>query len=206
MTTRVFDFLRQIDAELLAAYRGVQSSIISDCMERAYGTIGIRPYHRAGHMAGTAVTVKTRPGDNLALNEALKLARPGDVIVVDGGGDVSQALAGEIMVTQALSLGLAGFVIDGAIRDLGAIKVMDFPCYARDVCHRGPYKNGPGAINVPVCVGGLIVNPGDLVVGDDDGVIALSSELARELLPKIRAAEEWEAQLLAGYRARISQG
>jgi RraA family protein len=190
----------QVAPELVSEFRGVATSIISDNMARLPGATGILPYHKGGQLVGTALTVKTRNGDNLAIHAALKIARRGDVIVVDGGGDVSQALIGEIILTHAESIGVAGFVLDGAIRDVAAIRASDLPCYARGVTHKGPYKNGPGSLNVPVSIGGLVVHPGDLVVGDDDGIVALSPKAARDLLPAIRAQEERERVKIAGYK------
>jgi regulator of RNase E activity RraA len=151
-------------------------------------------------MIGTALTVKTRAGDNLAIHAALKIARAGDIIVVDGGGDISQALIGEIILTHAESLGVAGFIIDGAIRDVAAIRASDLPCYARGVTHKGPYKFGPGALNVPVSIGGLVINPGDLIVGDEDGIVALAPAVAAQLLPGVRAQEENEGAKIARFR------
>ena len=185
---------------LISEFRGVATSIISDNMARLPGATGILPYHKGGQLLGTALTVKTRNGDNLAIHAALKLARRGDVIVVDGGGDISQALIGEIILTHAGSIGVAGFVIDGAIRDVAAIRASDLPCYARSVTHKGPYKNGPGAINVPISIGGLVVNPGDLVVGDEDGIVALSPQIAETILPGIRAQEERERLKIAKFK------
>ncbi|SES42493.1 RraA family protein [Rhizobium sp. NFR03] len=189
-----------VDATLIGEYRGVATSIISDNLSRLPGATGVLPYHAGGPLIGTALTVKTRNGDNLAIHAALKIARRGDVIVVDGGGDVSQALIGEIILTHAESIGVAGFVIDGAIRDVSAIRASDLPCYARGVTHKGPYKNGPGALNVPVSIGGLVVHPGDLIVGDDDGVVALSPQVAADLLPGIRAQEERERVKIAQFK------
>ena len=194
-----------VDPDLVREYSGVATLIISDNLERVPGAVGLLPYHTGGPMIGTAVTVKTRNGDNLAIHAALRVARPGDVIVVDGGGDTSQALIGEIILAHAESLGVAGFVIDGAIRDVGAIRTSSMPCYARGVTHRGPYKNGPGAINVPVSIGGLIISPGDLVVGDEDGVVALPGEVARAILPAVRAQEEQERIKIAAFRAKAAR-
>lgn len=185
---------------LLSEFRGVATSIISDNMARLPGATGILPYHKGGQLIGTALTVKTRNGDNLAIHAALKVARRGDVIVVDGGGDISQALIGEIILTHAESIGVAGFVIDGAIRDVAAIRASELPCYARGVTHKGPYKNGPGSINVPVSIGGLVVHPGDLVVGDEDGIVALSPQTAENILPAIRAHEERERVKIAKFK------
>ena len=167
------------DPALLDALRGIATSLLSDNMARATGTVGLIAYHRPRPMAGTAVTVRTRGGDNLAIHRAFDFCRPGDVLVIDGAGELTQALMGEIMATYAASLGVQGLVIDGAIRDVGAIRANDFPVYARGVSHRGPYKNGPGEVNVPVTVGGMVVHPGDIVVGDEDGVLAIApSEVA----------------------------
>jgi RraA family protein len=164
----------QTSPKILETLRGLAVSLLSDNMARVSGTIGLMPYHRPRPMAGTAVTVRTRPGDNLAIHRAFDFCRPGDVLVIDGGGDITQALMGEIMATYAESLGVQGLVIDGAIRDVGAIRGHDFPVYARAATHRGPYKNGPGEVNVAVTVGGMVVHPGDIIVGDEDGVLAIA--------------------------------
>jgi len=164
----------QASVEILETLRGLAVSLLSDNMARVSGTIGLVPYHRPRPMAGTAVTVRTRPGDNLAIHRAFDFCRPGDVLVIDGGGDITQALMGEIMATYAESLGVQGLVIDGAIRDVGALRGHDFPVYARAATHRGPYKNGPGEVNVTVTVGGMVVQPGDIIVGDEDGVLAIA--------------------------------
>ncbi len=185
--------------DLVRHYATIATSLISDNLDRLAGAVGLRPYHAGGPLVGTALTVRTRRGDNLAIHAALRIARPGDVIVIDGEGDLGQALVGEIILAAAEAKGVAGFVIDGAIRDVAAIGKSTLPCYARGVIHRGPYKNGPGRINVPVAIGGLVVNPGDLVVGDEDGVVALAPWLAVELLPAIRAQEERERLKLAAF-------
>ena len=112
---------------ILDGFRSAAVSIISDVMNRLHGTRALRPYHRSGRLLGTAVTVKTRPGDNQTLHRAYELLRPGDVLVVDGGGDLTQALVGEIMMSRARKMGVAGFVIDGAIRDVDAFLQADFP-------------------------------------------------------------------------------
>ena len=138
-------------------------------------------------MAGTAVTVKTRGGDNLAILRAYDFCRPGDIMVVDAYGDLSNALVGGIMTFAAASLGLAGMVLDGAIRDVAEIRERTFPVYARGVTHRGPYKDGPGAINVPVTVGGMVVNPGDIIVGDQDGLLAFAPHLAEAVIEQALA-------------------
>ena len=187
----------QADPALLDGFRELATSLISDNIARLSGTVGgLVPYHRPRPMGGTAVTVRTRPGDNFAIHRAFDFVRPGDVLVVDGAGETSQALMGDIMMSYAEKLGLAGVVIDGAIRDVAAIRARDFPVYARAVTHRGPYKNGPGEINVPVSVGGMIVNPGDIVVGDEDGVLAIAQDDAPALLAAARKKQAEEAESL----------
>lgn len=181
---------------VIEAFRGVAVAIVSDNMNRLHGTRSLRPFHGRGPLAGTAVTVKTRPGDNHALHRVLDLLRPGDVLVVDGAGSLDQALVGEIMMSRAQKLGAAGFVIDGAIRDVGAFARSGFPCFARGVTHRGPYKSGPGEINVPVAVDGLVVMPGDIVIGDEDGVVAFDRIYAGPLLEQVRRQEQREADAL----------
>lgn len=184
------------DPALLDALRGLATSLLSDNMARVAGTVGLTPYHRPKPMAGTAVTVHTRGGDNLAIHRAFDFCRCGDVLVIDGGGDLENALIGEIMATFAESLGVAGLVIDGAIRDVGSIRAKDFPVYARGVTHRGPFKNGPGEINVPVSVGGMVVHPGDLVCGDEDGVLAIRPADAAAVIEAARKQGDREASAL----------
>ena len=184
------------DPALLEALRSVATSLLSDNMARVSGTVGLMPYHRPKPMAGTAVTVRTRGGDNLTIHRAFDFCRSGDVLVVDGGGELGQALMGEIMAGFAESLGVQGLVIDGAIRDVGAIRGRDFPVYARGVTHRGPYKNGPGEINVPITVGGMVVHPGDIIVGDEDGVLAIAPADAPAVLEAARRQGDKEAAAL----------
>jgi regulator of RNase E activity RraA len=129
------------------------------------------------------------------------MARPGDVIVVDAGGITAQAIIGEIMSLHAETRGVAGMIIDGAVRDAGALAASAFPVYARGVTHRGPYKNGPGEINVDVSIGGLVIHPGDIVVGDEDGLLALSPEEAPALAKAAAAYLQKELDILADIRA-----
>lgn len=186
----------QADPDLIAAFRDLPVANISDNLHRMSGAVGLRPFHDGTPMAGTALTVRTRAGDNKVIHEALELVRPGDVIVVDGGGDLSRALVGEIMTSIARMRGAAGFVLDGAVRDIAALAKSSFPCFARTGIHLGPYKNGPGEINVAVCIGGLNVSPGDIVVGDADGIVAFPQSIAAALLGATRAQSEREEELL----------
>ena len=188
----------QASERVLAALRELPLAAISDNMHRNIGTIGLQPYHRPTEktMAGTAVTARSRAGDNLTYLRALEFCRPGDVLVIDGGGDLANAAVGGILSFYAAHIGLAGVVVDGAIRDVAEIRGRDFPVYARGINHRGPYKDGPGEINVPICVGGMVVNPGDIVVGDQDGLLAIPQEDAEALIARARGVLEAEAKTL----------
>ena len=188
----------QASERVIAALRELPLAAISDNMHRNVGTIGLQPYHRptGKTMAGTAVTARSRAGDNLTYLRALEFCRPGDVLVIDGGGDLANAAVGGILSFYAAHIGLAGVVIDGAIRDVAEIRSREFPVYARGVTHRGPYKDGPGEINVPISVGGMVVNPGDIVVGDQDGLLAFAQEDAETLIERARGVLEAEAKTL----------
>lgn len=190
-----------VEPGLLGAFRGVATATISDCLDRMPVLSGLRPFHRGGQLIGTAFTVQVRTGDNLAIHQALEAARRGDVIVVDGGGDTSRALVGDVMKAIAESRGVAGFVVDGAVRDTDAFAESDFPCYARAATPRGPFKTGPGATNLPISIGGWTVNPGDVVVGDADGVVTFPPGLVPSLREAVRAQAEREAEVLALIRA-----
>lgn len=143
-------------------------------------------------LCGPAFTVKVPQGDNLMFHKALDLALPGDIIVVDGEGDMEHALAGELMIRHAMRRKLGGFVINGCMRDLDAIESLPFPVYAKGITPQGPYKNGPGEINVPVCCGGRVICPGDILVGDRDGIVIIPVEFAADLLPKAKKKFEEE--------------
>jgi RraA family protein len=179
---RVLPLVRRVPADLVAKFVSLPVANVSDAMNRmAAGGASLRPMHGGGVLAGTAVTVKARPGDNLMLHKAIDIAQPGDVVVVDAGGDLTNALIGELMTAHAESRGLAGIVIYGAIRDAGAIRAGKFPIFAAGVTHRGPYKDGPGEVNVPIAIEGMVVMPGDLVLGDDDGLVCVRMDEAEEV-------------------------
>ena len=162
----------------------------------------IRPMHDGTPLAGVAVTVKTRPGDNLMIHHAIDISGPGDVIVVDGGGDLTNSLMGELMATYAIRRGIAGFVLDGAIRDVGAIRAASLPIFAAGVTHRGPYKDGPGEINAPIAIDGMVIHPGDMIIGDDDGFLCVPREsaaaIAAEAAKKLAMEDKQRENFLAG--------
>ena len=166
--------IERVSPALVEAAARFQAAILADVAGRR-GTLNcrVKPLAPTMKVAGPAVTVEVRPGDNLAIHAALAVAKPGDVIVVDAGGVLVNAIIGEIMSTLAEKKGVAGFVIDGSIRDAGAIRAGSVPVFAAGVAHRGPYKDWPGEINCAVAIDGMIVEPGDLIVADDDGVLCV---------------------------------
>jgi regulator of RNase E activity RraA len=188
------------DPAVIALLRGIPVALLSDNLHRGTGSLGLHPYHRPAPMAGTAVTVRTRGGDNLAMLRAFDVCRPGEVLVIAAGGDLANAVFGGILSFAAATLGLAGMVVDGAIRDVAEIRERDFPGYARGVTHRGPYKDGPGEINVPVAIGGMVVNPGDIVVGDQDGLLAFAPGEAALVIERARAQHVKEEQTMQAIR------
>lgn len=185
---QIFKRTRQVAERYVQAYNGIPVANISDCMARmtAAGP-RLRPMHKSGYLVGPALTVKCRPGDNLMIHKAIDLAEPGDVIVVDGDADLNNALMGEMMMAHGLKRGLAGLVLNGAVRDLDWIRRNDLPVYAVGVTHRGPYKEGPGEINTTISIGGMVVSPGDLILGDADGVVCVPRADAVQICKAARA-------------------
>jgi RraA family protein len=188
--------------DLFAAYAGLAVANIGDARDRM-GMLdaGIRAPWRGARLVGRARTVWTRPGDNQAIHQILPQCRPGDVLVINGGGDTTRALIGELIAEKAKARGVVGMVIDGVVRDGVELERIDFPVWSRGLCPAGPYKNGPGKLDVPVAVGGVAVCPGDLIVADDDGVIAIPAAEAAASLLGGRAVETDEAQRRAAILA-----
>lgn len=177
-------------SDLMDRFARVPAANVGDAQERWGVASGLRPIWPGATLSGPAFTVWTRPGDNLYIHKAMDEAKPGDVIVVNGGGDESRALIGDIMGRRAKRLGIAGFVIDGAVRDADALAECGLPVFARAVTPAGPYKFGPGRIQQPVAISGVVVAPGDIIVGDADGVVVVRADEARAVLV---AAEQIEA-------------
>jgi len=199
---RILKRKRAVDLALAREFLDIPVANVSDCMARmTAGGPRLRPMHAGGRMAGPALTIKTRPGDNLMIHKALQLAKPGDVIVVDGGGDLTNSLIGEIMIGDAIKQQLGGVVINGAIRDADVLAKLDFPVFAAGVTHRGPYKDGPGEINVPIAVDGMVIEPGDLVIGDGDGLLCVPFDDVSTLLTAARKKQDIEAKMVSDIEA-----
>jgi regulator of RNase E activity RraA len=175
--------IERVSAEVARRAATFPASVLSDVAGRRGSMNGrISALSPSMKVAGPAVTVEVRPGDNLMIHAAMAIAQPGDVIVIDGKGDQTCALVGEIVVTQCLAVGIAGIVVDAAVRDIEPIRSMGFPVFSVGSNPNGPTKLVPGRINWPVSVGGITVNPGDLIVGDADGVVVIERDKAESVL------------------------
>lgn len=196
---RVFTQRRLPDPELIAAFKAIPTANIADCMGRLSAmnsTIRRLSLPCKDNMVGVALTVKVRAGDNLMIHKALNILTPGDVLVVSNDGGNSQALMGEIMITYAHTRKACGIVLDGPVRDLYSIQAMEFPVYATGSTPAGPFKDGPGEINVPISCGGMSVMPGDVIVGDGDGVIVIARQDAQALLAEAEKYQLFDSKKL----------
>lgn len=192
----IYDFPRP-DKELVEQFRGMPVANIDDNMGRIAAVDSAIVPMNGSPLLGTAFTIRMPQGDNLMFHKAMDMAQPGDVIMIDAGGSVDRAIFGELMVNYCRSRGIAGIVCDGAIRDRDGIgKLTDFAVYAKGVTPNGPYKNGPGEINTPVVIGGKLVRPGDIIVGDSDGVIIIPPEHAADIAAATRATMKMEEQIM----------
>jgi RraA family protein len=204
------DFKRP-ESGILDAYKslmkltGCLTGNVGDCLGRtaAMGSHiqGLSPGMK---LVGPALTVNVPPTDNLMIHKALTLVQPGDVLVIDGGGNHSWALLGFLMVTTAMKLDLAGMIVDGCVRDAEEIRNSGFPIFVAGINPNGPMKEGPGEINYPIHCGGQIVHPGDIIVADDDGVVVVRQEYAESTIAKVKSVIASEEKRLAEIEAGIT--
>ena len=195
--------IERVSADVAAKAAEFPSSILADVAGRRGALSGrIAPLAPSMRFSGPAITVEVRPGDNLMIHAAMAIAKPGDVILVDGRGDLTSALMGEIMSQQCVALGVAGVVIVGAVRACEAIREVGFPMYAAGLNPNGPTKFVPGRLNHPISIGGVTVNPGDLVVGDADGVTVIERDKAEAMLPLAAEKVAMEARRIADIKSR----
>lgn len=182
------------EPDLLAAFADIPTATLSDAMGR-HGALSsaIRPMYENIRMVGAALTVLCFPGDNLMTHKALQMVQPGDVLVIDDG-DSNSGCFGHRSALTARARGGTGVVVSGSVRDVAALRQERFPVFARGVSPRAPQKNTPGSINVPVHVGGIVICPGDIVVGDDDGVVVIPRAMAKPVLEKARFRDRKERE------------
>jgi RraA family protein len=195
----------RVDPAIVEQAARFPSSILADVAGRRGALHGrIAPLSPSMRSAGPALTVEVRPGDNLMIHAAMAIAKPGDVIVVDGKGDLSSALMGEIMCQQCAAIGVAGVVIDGAVRDSEALRELGLPVYAAGLNPNGPTKFVPGRLNHPISIGGVTVHAGDLVVADADGVTVIERDKAAAMLPLAAEKVAAETKRIADIKSRKS--
>ena len=181
----------------MTRFRAVPVASVGDAQERLWVLDGgIKPVWAGAACAGPALPVYTRAGDNLAVHRALEIAQAGDVLVVNGQGDTTRALLGALMAARARQLGLAGVVVDGAVRDLDEIADVGLPVFARASTPAGPYKNGPAEIGLPVACGGVVCSPGDIVCGDGDGVAVVPRSRAKQVADAVAGVLRKEEEML----------
>jgi RraA family protein len=182
------DFPR-LDQDIMQEFTTFATPDISDLLNRLYAVDPAITCLTGSHhsLCGPACTVKVFPGDNLMVHKALDVAKPGDIVVVDAGGSRANAVLGDLISTKAKHRKIAGFIIDGLVRDLPSILPLDFPVFARGTTPIGPLHRGPGEINYPICCGGVVVNPGDVIIGDEAGVVVIPQEITLELLQRLKS-------------------
>ena len=194
---RIKQSFKRPDPKLVKQFAGIPVANIGDNMNRiTCMNARVRPMNEAP-LLGCAFTVKVRAGDNLLFHKAIDMAQPGDIIVIDAQNEQSYAIFGELMVMWLRRRGITGAVVDGCIRDTNSIsKMTDISIYATGVTPNGPLKEGGGEINFPIMCGGIVVNPGDIIVGDSDGIVVISPADAQDVLAKAKAQNTKEASIM----------
>ncbi|WP_193182591.1 RraA family protein [Nisaea sediminum] len=189
---------RPLDAATLERWKGVPPAVAGDCMNRMNCMAGrVSPLHPDMRIVGHARTISVMAGDNLCVHAAIPLMRPGEIIVIDAGGNPDVAIIGEILVTAAKLKGVAGFVIDGAARDVADLRNGDIPVFASASVPAGPHKGFGGSIDGPISCGGVPVRTGDLILGDADGVTVVPLHQAAAILEVGEAHVRKETDMLA---------
>lgn len=189
---------------MVEKFRGLASANISD-IQGKLNTLDARvkpAYSPMAPLCGTAFTVKARPGDNLLATKAIHMAQPGDIIVISGQFDTTLSVWGGVMSSMAKKNGIGGVVTDGLVRDVAECRETGLPIYSIGLTPVGPTKNGTGQINTPISCGGVIINPGDIVVGDEDGVVIVRKEEASAVLDRtherMNLEQQWFDQIERG--------
>ena len=200
---RIRDDIERPESALIEQLRDFPTPDISDMLNRLYTMhMSIHNLSTETAIVGSACTVKVYPGDNLMVHKALDIAKPGDVIVVDAGSSSMNGIIGDLIATKAKHRGVAAFVIDGLIRDLPEVCDSGLPVFARGVTPIGPLHRGPGEINFPVSCGGIVVNPGDIICGDKNGVVVVRQDLAEDVVRRLKG----QKKSLGEYEAAVRRG
>jgi 4-hydroxy-4-methyl-2-oxoglutarate aldolase len=194
--------IKRPGTELIKTFSEQASATVHEAMGmRGAMHSSIRPVYSGIRLCGSAITVKSQAGDNLMLQKALYMAKPGDVLVADMGQFTEGGSWGEIMTTQAKVGGVAGFVTNGSVRDTLQIKEMGFPVFSKAISIKGTVKETLGLVNHPISCAGVVVNPGDIILGDDDGVVVIPLQEAEEILQKSKERVAKEIKLMERIKA-----
>jgi RraA family protein len=195
--------ISRLSKDLIDKISEYETPDISDQLNRLYAMrADMQNIVNDVRICGTACTVKVYPGDNLMVHKSLDVAKPGDVVVIDASGCSTAAVLGDLVAQKAKHRGIQGFIIDGFARDLPMLKKVGLPVFARGITPVGPLHRGPGEINFPICCGGVVVNPGDIVVADQTGVVVLPKDFAKETLDHL----EEKKDRLEEYCAAVARG
>ncbi len=199
---RIQTDLVRLEPTVMEQLSGFPTPEISDLLNRMYALDpAIRCLTGCDHrLWGPACTVRVFPGDNLMVHKVLDIARPGDVVVIDAGASPMNAVLGDLISTKAKHRGIAGFIVDGLIRDLPDVQKGGIPVYARGTTPIGPLHRGPGEINFPICCGGTVVNPGDVIIADPAGIVAVPREIVAELLRRLKERDATNAAYVESVR------
>jgi RraA family protein len=202
---RVCTTFKRLDAAFVREFAEFATPDISDLLNRLYAVDPAIHCLTGSHhsLCGLACTVKVFPGDNLMVHKSLDIAKPGDIIVVDAGASTMNAVLGDLVSTKAKHRRIQGFVIDGLVRDLPGILELDWPVFARGTTPTGPLHRGPGEVNFPIACGGVVVNPGDIIVADQAGVVVVPQEIAAELLHRLKSHQASNAEYLANVKRGV---
>jgi 4-hydroxy-4-methyl-2-oxoglutarate aldolase len=184
-----------ISSDKLAQLRDLGTATVYEA-QGAKGALdnGMKPIDPTIRLAGPALTVDSRPADNLILHYAVLKAKPGDVLVVDAKGFMEAGPWGDVLTLQAMKLGIAGLVINGCVRDANLIIDLGFPVFCRGLSIKGTGKNQPGKVNVPICIGDAVIRPGDIIVGDRDGLVVVAQDEVDMAIANSIAREDKEVQ------------
>ena len=200
---RIKNGVQRPSREILEKFGQYSTPDVSDLLNRLYAMDGgIRNVVNDQSVVGPALTVKLYPGDNLMLHKALDVCHPGDVLVVDTSMNTTTAVIGDLVAAKAKHRGVAGVIVDGLVRDVAAVKEVGLPIYARGLTPQGPLHRGPGELGYPVSCGGLVVNPGDIVIADSSGIVVVRGDFTLELLDRLEA----QALALKAYVEDVRRG
>jgi len=192
----------RVDQSTIDSFSEYSPALVSDCYgHKNIMDPGIKPLNQNSYLCGSAITVDLPPGDNLMLHAALNLAEEGDVLVVNTKNDINSGIWGEIMTNAAMARGLAGLVLDGSCRDSHWIRESGWPLFSRGICARGSQKVGPGHVNLTITCGTVVVQPGDLIIGDCDGIMVLPAKDAVKVLPICAKKKEQEKKRVENIQA-----